>query len=952
MRDPLQPEEDLFAAALEQPAATRAAWLRTACPDDAALRARVESLLAAHEAPDRLLDGVPATEFAAALAGAPEALTADLTGHRLGPYLLTERLGEGGVGIVYAAQQDAPLRRTVALKLIKPGMDTREVIARFEAERQALAVMDHPGIAQVFDAGTTPEGRPYFVMELVRGVPITRYCDEQKLPPRARLELFARVCEAVQHAHQKGVIHRDLKPSNLLVTAEGQPKIIDFGIAKATSHAPGAGTTFVTALTQFVGTPAYMSPEQATAQTAGVDTRSDIYSLGVLLHEMLTGRTPYEPRALLAAGLDEMRRRIREEEPARPSTLLEKLDRATLQDAAALRQLEPARLIHSLRGELDWIILRCLEKSPDRRYPTAHDLAADIGRHLRDEPVTAVAPSAFYTLRKLVRRHRAAVLTAAAFALVLLIATILSTSYGVRATRAERAAETRRLAAVAARTEADLQRAAALAAERHASDEAAIAEAVVKFLQRDVLAQAAPDNQPDRDLKVRTALDNASARVATAFPDKPLLEAAVREALGVTYGSLGEYEIARQHYEVALRLRRAALGDRDPKTLGLLKNLLAQLGNLERFPEAEKLGVEALALHRAAFGTARLETLEVMVNLGSNRLQEGKAAEALPLLREAYTTARQVLGPENSLTLIALSNYGTCQIGVGNYAEAEPLLEELVAVRRRLLGPTHPRTLNVLQSLSGLYGRLHRDELAANTCVEVYEGRRTVLGPEAAPTLVALKNLGDARDAQGRYAEAATHYASALAAQTKLLGPDHRRTLGLASALGAMQAQTGRATEAEPLLRDALARQQKTRGPAHLETTETMLWLGLALHHLGRDDEATPLLREAHALRLKNGGPTQPSTLDAARCLGVQLLATGHADEGATLLLATLPALAEHAGADDMATFQCAVALARARLDPATRERANTALAPVRPVLEKTYAQHPLAQFLAPPPRR
>jgi len=449
MNDPPDRELAVFSTARRLPAGARAAYLNEACAGDAALRQRVEALLLAREEAGAFLHD-PAPGAARPPVGAPppgdEATRlipgppAEKAGDRIGRYKLLQQIGEGGCGVVYMAEQLEPVRRVVALKVIKLGMDTKQVIARFDAERQALALMDHPNIAKVLDAGATNTGRPFFVMELVRGIKITDYCDQNNLPTRERLDLFVQVCQAIQHAHQKGVIHRDIKPSNILVTLRDGvpvPKVIDFGIAKATNDQRLTDKTLFTAFEQFIGTPAYMSPEQAEMSELGIDTRSDIYSLGVLLYELLTGQTPFDAKDLLQAGLDAMRRIIREQEPIRPSTRLSTMLAGELARAASHRQAEPFKLIHLVRGDLDWIVMKALEKERARRYDTVNGLALDVRRHLEHEPVGARPPSNFYRAQKLIYRNKGSVAAGGVVVAALLAGGIVSTWQAVRARRAE-----------------------------------------------------------------------------------------------------------------------------------------------------------------------------------------------------------------------------------------------------------------------------------------------------------------------------------------------------------------------------------------------------------------------------------------------------------------------------------------------------------------------------------
>jgi len=548
----VKPDDEIFAEALDLPVAGRAAYLDRACAGDSAQRDRIAALLSAHDSARDYLEH-PVVERASPLAS-PQ------PGTVIGPYTLRRRLGEGGCGVVWLAEQIVPLRRFVALKVIKPGMDTRSVIARFESERQTLALMNHPDIARVYDAGTTSAGRPYFVMEYVEGVPITRFCDEHNLTMPARLELFARVCIALQHAHQKGVIHRDLKPSNILVTlrdGEPAPKVIDFGIAKATAGGL-SGETLHTELGLFLGTPAYMSPEQAEERDDDIDTRSDVYALGVLLYELLTGRPPYDPKELVRAGVLEIRRIIREVDPPRPSTRLATLAEADRDTVARQRGVLPPRLTAALRGDLDWIVMRCLEKERDRRYGTAAALADDVRRHLRSEPVEARPPQLAYRIRKFVARNRLVVASAAVVLLTLVAGTVISTWQAVRATRAERVAATERDTARAAESAEALARADAQRRQEQA-------EALLTFMLGDFRAEL----QKIGRLEPLDRVGEQAMSYFTALDPRDLTDTALtRQAKALT--QIGEVRLEQARFaeaEAAFTAaydRAAALASRHP----------------------------------------------------------------------------------------------------------------------------------------------------------------------------------------------------------------------------------------------------------------------------------------------------------------------------------------------------------------------------------------------------
>ena len=552
MDDSRDRDAGVFADALALSPSDREAFLDEVCGETGTFRHRVARLLRAHEAAGEFMEGaVPP----APVSGARPASTAAAREHesrQIGRYKLLQKLGEGGCGVVWMAEQEEPVRRRVALKIIKLGMDTREVITRFEVERQALALMDHPNIAKVLDAGETETGRPFFAMELVRGPKLTTFCDEQNLTTTERLELFCLVCHAVQHAHHKGIIHRDLKPSNILVTLHDGvpvPKVIDFGIAKATQGRLTDSTLF-TAFEQFLGTPAYMSPEQAEMSSLDIDTRSDIYSLGVLLYELLTGRTPFDPKDLMKVGLDEIRRQIREVEPQPPSTRLSTLansDRATI---ARLRGTAPAQLSMLLRGDLDWIVMRCLEKNRTRRYETPSALSADIERHLNDEPIVASPPSRVYRFGKLVRRHRVIFGAVTAVTIALISGTSISTWQAVRASRAEKAAELERTRAVNERTRA---------------------ENLLTFMLGDLRAQV--DRLGRLDV-LESVGDEAMAYFASVDPSEMNDLMLSKHAKALT--QIGEIRMAQARYNDASSAfteaheRAAALVERQPQNADLL----------------------------------------------------------------------------------------------------------------------------------------------------------------------------------------------------------------------------------------------------------------------------------------------------------------------------------------------------------------------------------------------
>jgi serine/threonine protein kinase/tetratricopeptide (TPR) repeat protein len=726
--------KSIFCRAIEIPtSAERVAYLDAACGDNVALRAEIEELLAASD---------NAGHF---MTLAPEPSGDEPFPSTIGPYKLLQKLGEGGMGTVFLAEQEHPVKRQVALKIIKAGMDSRQIISRFEQERDALALMDHPNIARVVDAGTTENSRPYFVMELVKGVSITRYCDQERLSPKERLQLFIPVCHAVQHAHQKGIIHRDLKPSNVLIALyDGvpTPKIIDFGVAKAIGRTLAERSLF-TEVGMLVGTLEYMAPEQAEFNNLDVDTRADIYSLGVILYELLTGSPPFTSKRLHDAGFSEMLRLIKEVEPPKPSTRLSSSDE--LPSIAATRKLEPKSLTKLMAGELDWIVMKCLEKDPGRRYETANGLAMELQRYLADEPVLAGPPSARYRLRKFARKHRRAITVAAAFALLLAFGSAVSIWQAVRATVAERAASAERDKVKAQKERAD--------------EESAIAKAVNEFLQKDLLSQAdiahqAAGHTRDKDIKVRDVLDRAARRINTKFKGQPLTEAAIRLTLGKAYQALGEFAEAQKHLERAYQLRNEKLGAAHRDTLDTVHGL-ADLANARgEDDEANRLYTQVLDGLRASLGPDHPDTLRAASDLAGSYANQSRYEEAESLHQTVLKTRRAQLGPDHLDTAESEHELASLYLALDQYAKAEPLYKHALAMRREILGDDHPHTLITMTGLAALYEASRRFVEAEDLLKEVLRLSTAMHGQDHPATLNRMNLLAALYQTCDRHDEA------------------------------------------------------------------------------------------------------------------------------------------------------------------------------------------------------
>ncbi len=749
-------------------------------------------------------------------------------GTLLGRYKILEKVGEGGFGVVYVAEQREPVKRRVALKIIKLGMDTRQVVGRFEAERQALAMMDHPNIAKVLDAGATEEGRPFFVMELVRGIRITDYCDQHRLSTTERLKLFIQVCHAIQHAHQKGIIHRDIKPSNILVTLHDGvpvPKVIDFGIAKATQGELTDKTVY-TQFQQFIGTPAYISPEQAEMSGLDIDTRSDIYSLGVLLYELLTGRTPFDQKQLIEAGLDGMRRMIRDIEPARPSTRVNALEGEDRTTTASRRQTEVPRLIHLLRGDLDWVVMKALEKDRTRRYETANGLAMELQRYLNHEPVIARPPDKLYRLRKTIRRNKLAVGAVGIFTVALVLGATVSAWLAIRATRAE-------------------------AIARRDRDDAAVArqqtEAINRFLTEDLLRQATPDqNARERKVTMEEVLNRAARNLDqdTGVARQPLIEATLRLAFGSTYYKLGVLSEAERHLRRAVVLRQSALG---PEHLESLK--------------------------------AQAALAEYLV-LGARKFAEGEA-----LGRQTWLARQRLLGSEHRDTIDAMSTYVAAVAIPGDKAEqAEPLARQVLELRQRVNGPNDYATIDALGNLAYVLATLGKFTDAERFGREELARFQQAGFADKINALYSANNLALYRLLQGDTAEAEKLFIEAIPRAERTHGPEHLITLHLQHNLARIYAVQGRLGQAEKLARETLAKRRRVT-PELEAIGRTMLILGRVLLEKREFDEADALLHEALGFYRERYAMKTGIIAQIENSLGAIQLARHAYPEAETLLL-------------------------------------------------------------------
>jgi eukaryotic-like serine/threonine-protein kinase len=759
----------------------------------------------------------------------------------IGRYQLLKKLGEGGMGAVWLAEQHEPVRRQVALKLIKAAIRDASTLQRFDLERQALAIMNHPAIARVFDAGTTPEGQPYFVMEYVPGVPISLYCEQKGLTIRQRLELLMEVCEGVQHAHQKAIIHRDLKPSNILITEiDGKPvpRIIDFGIAKALTAAPTA-TEEETLFTQpggIVGTLGYMSPEQADPGALDIDTRTDVYSLGAVLYELLTGSLPWNPKQWKSKSLYEVLHQLREQDPERPSARLK-----TGAHSAGLDHAEAAQhLAGQLEGDLDWIAMKAIEKDRERRYSSPLELASDLGRYLNHEPVIARPPSLLYRTQKFVRRNRLAVGLVSALAALIVGFAISMTIERNRANR-----------------------------------EAELSKNVTDFMTN-VFNISNPNESSGSKVTARELLDKATAQIENTPSKDSQVQARMMAAMGKTYMGLGLFQQARVLTEQAAAIQTRLLGPASPETL----QSESQLGYIDegqgKYAEGEKLLRQTLASQQKVLGPDNPQTLDTEATLAGNLTALGKYAEAEGLIRHALASRQKRLGPGDQNTLRTKRDLASNLREQGQYAEAERVAREILPVATPRLGPNHPITLSTMNILAMTLQEEGKYNDAEKLLRETLERVTQVYGPESKNALATLSNLGLILQQEGRLNEAETMERDEMARTRAAMGPEDPDTLGSMDNLAVTLGKEKKFAEAEQLLRKELEIEMRTLGPAFPDTLATMENLAAILANQKRAEEAIALYEKAVSLTQQAERPLQ---IQAHYTYGGGLSILGRPDE-------------------------------------------------------------------------
>jgi len=733
---------------------------------------------------------------------------------KIAHYRILQKVGEGGMGEVYEAEQEQPIRRKVALKVIKHGMDTKSVVARFESERQALAMMDHASIAKVYEAGVTQHGRPYFAMEFVQGIPVTEHCDRARLNTPDRLKLFIQACEGVQHAHQKAIIHRDLKPSNVLVAIQdgrAVPKIIDFGVAKATAQRLTDKTMF-TELGQLIGTPEFMSPEQADMTGQNIDTRTDVYALGAMLYVLLVGALPFESKALRQAGFDELRRRIREVDPPRPSTRFGTLGSES-EVSAKMRGTNPTSLTSQLKGDLDWIVMKALEKDRTRRYGSPNELAADIRRHLEHQPVLASPPSTLYRMRKFVRRHRVGVASAAALLIVLVAFAV------------DRTVQARRIA-----VERD-----------RASQEAATSRFVSDFMVG-LFQVSDPSESRGNRITAREILDVGAETIRDELADRPLVQARLMSTMGDVYTGLGLFGQALPLLEESLAIREMA-GSDDPELAATARSLAILLVKTGQMDRARPLFLQALEIRERAFGPDHPDVAQSLSNLGRFLHFASEYEEALPLLQRALGIRRRVLGPDHPDVAKDMNNVGAVLLSTGDYERALPMFEQSVAIYEKVLEPNHPDLASSMNNLATALSRTGDPVRARDLYERTLALQEKVKGADHPDVATALNNLASLIKDSGDLDGARARYERALTIQRSALGPSHPDVAMSLNNLAELERAAGSYTEARSLYRRALVIWENALGVDHADLVHALEGLAFVLKETGEHEEAERLFR-------------------------------------------------------------------------------------------------------------
>ncbi len=921
----------------------RQAYLAQICGEDLATTERIEALLHAHDDSASFLE-TPPSAIVAIASPTIDQPAQEKPGTQIGPYKLLQQIGEGGMGTVYMAEQTQPVQRKVALKVIKPGMDSRQIIARFEAERQALAMMDHVNIARVLDAGATESGRPFFVMELVHGVPITKYCDDNRLTPRQRLELFVPVCQAIQHAHQKGIIHRDIKPSNVMVTLyDGKPvpKVIDFGVAKATEQKLTERTLF-TQYGTMVGTLEYMSPEQAEMSALGVDTRSDIYSLGVLLYELLTGSTPLTHKRMKEAAYAEILRMIKEEEPPKPSTRLSDSGEA-LASISANRHTEPAKLSKLMRGELDWIVMKTLEKDRNRRYETANGFAADVQRYLNDETVQACPPSAGYRLRKFVRRNRGQVL-AAGLVLLTLVGGIAGTTWGlVRAEQQRQLAEAKKQEALDERDAKDM----ALAAEKTAKEQTQKrlvqiekGNEIITSIFTDLDIRKVKEGTEPLEAVLAERLVKAAGQLEGEAVGDTLVVAGLQDRLGMSLLHLGHPQAAIGLFVKARATRSTQLGADHPHTLMSMANLAVSYQDAGKLDLALPLHEETLKLRKAKLGADHLNTLASMNNLGNGYRDAGKLDLALPLYEETLKLMKAKLGADHPDTLASMSNLGSGYLNAGKLDLALPLFEETLRLTKAKLGADHPNTLTSMNNLAESFRAARKLDLALPLLEETLKLRKAELGADHPGTLVSMNNLAAGYRDAGKLDLALPLLEETLKLMKAKLGADHPDTLTSMNNLGIGYRDAGKLDLALPLLEETLKLTKAKLGADHPATLTSMANLAEGYRDAEKLELALPLYEETLKLMKAKLGAGHPSTLTSMNNLALGYQAAGKLDLALPLYEETLKLRKAKLGANHPDTLTSMNNLAFGYQDAEKLEQALPLFQEAVAGMEKRRFQH------------